>query len=166
MKKELLSLLQFILIAGITSFANFWRIVFQAPDGVSVEVFTEYKLILINWTLMFVILGSIRYSLIYLISYYHRTKDSSEINKTFLFRDNMVGTIHYLVLAIVSILTPMWIVEFRPEDDLALLRINIFDLWWSYRQDVFTWISVFFILSVLRLGIIYIKEKLHIRHIE
>jgi len=159
MKKELSILSQFILIAVTASFVTFWRLVFQSPDGVSVEVFTTYKLILINWTLMFVILCFIRFPLIYLISHYHRTKDSNEITNTLLLRDNLIRTIQYLVLAVLSVITPMWIVEFRPEDGLELSRITIFELWWSYREEVFFWISVFFILSVLRLGIIYFKER-------
>ena len=70
------------------------------------------------------------------------------------------------MLAVISVLTPMWIVAFRPDDGLDVERINIFELWWFFWNDVSTWISVFLVLGVLRLAIIYAKEKRQLRHFE
>lgn len=154
MKKELLALLQFTLIAALVGFGFFCIALFR--DASALSFWGEYKLVLANWLLTFIALSFVRFTFFYLI-FSSKIHYSVQKNRNFLLGKEVSKTIQYLILAIISVLFPFWIPIFQAGNEASIV-LNTTELQRGFKQVFFAWLIGFVILSLVRLGIICIKE--------
>lgn len=155
MKKELLVLLQFTLIGALVGVGSFCIALLR--DASVLSFWGEYILVLTNWLLTFIALSFVRFVFFCLI-FSNKIHPSVQINRKSLFRNEISKTVQYLLLATIAVLFPFWIPVFQAGNKAGII-LNITELRRGFEQVFFAWLIGFFILSLVRLGIIYIKEK-------
>lgn len=149
MKREVSTLLQFIIIIGLVS-SNFYLMVTFIDYSESItEIHNHFLKI---WIYSFVALSVVKLGILY-FTFRTESYDLIEPNSKYLLRE-ISKTIQYLIIAVISIFVSFGITIqnfLRPG-----LSINISSLWDSMKAVFLGWIIAFSILSLLRLGIIYI----------
>ena len=154
MKKEFTTLLQFVLIAVFVGCGYFGLLLLH--DITVSGLWDEYAELLVTWILSFIVL-----SLIILATYFtSRKKDSAfqtSSNSNNLIEKEAVRTVGYIILAVVSIpITFHMTFLFNLPPNIS---INTGEAWRNVREVFLVWLIGFSVLSLLRLGIIYIKSK-------
>jgi len=153
MKKELVSFSQFILIAGLAGYGYFGLLLLQGRP--ILLFYGELEHFFLNWILTFVVLSFIRLALYYL--YFRKESyDSAQVRNKDLIGKEASRTIQYLILAVVAIPISFNLSLPSPHPDISY---NYVEMWLGVKGLYFAWLIGFFILSLLRLGIIYLKNK-------
>lgn len=154
MKKELKTLLQFVLIAVFFGFGYFGLLMLKRITVLS--LWDEYAELLVKWILSFIIL-----SLVILATYFTSRKKVSAFqnspNSNNLIKKEAVRTVGYIILAVISVPIAFhmtFLFNLPPN-----ISINIGEAWRNVREVFLVWLIGFSMLSLLRLGIIYIKNK-------
>lgn len=156
-RKELSILFQFTLITIIVGCVFFGMVMLQSQLAWS--YWYVYKLVLINWLVTFNILSFIKITFLYFtqgkqVKIYIEEREKSS------FKKEMSKSFQYLVLAIISVVSPLWVSLFWIGGEVGKI-INIFDVWFAFREVFLAWVIGFLILSLIRLGIIYLNNKNH-----
>lgn len=153
MKKEFTTLLQFGLIAVFVGCGYFGLLLLH--DITVLGLWDEYAELLVKWILSFIIL-----SFIILATYFTSRKksyDSIKPNSKYLIEKEALRTLGYIALAILSVPIAFhmtFLFNVPPN-----ISINIGEAWRNVREVFLVWLIGFSMLSLLRLGIIYIKNK-------
>ena len=155
MKKELLILLQFALIAVLVGFGFFGLTLIR--DFETLSFWDVYKLVFINWLSTFIILSFIGFIFVYLISSIN-SNNAIQTSKTYLLKTEALKTIQYLILAILSVFAPFWTFVFTTENTPGII-VNTMELWRGFQYVFLAWVIGFMILSLLRLGIVCIGNN-------
>jgi len=111
----------------------------------------EYYQFLMRWILSFVVLSLIRFAAYYLVLNY----SIKPIIKNSIAKEAST-TIQYLVIAVVSIPISFYLFIFSFPSNIS---ININEAWKSLSDAFLVWSIGFLMVSLLRLGIIYLKTK-------
>jgi hypothetical protein len=153
MKKELSLLLQFFLIVLLIGYGFFGLMLLQNTTTLSLWV--EYKDFFINWILAFLVLASIRLIVISLTTNPSISTPDSKNKNHFIVKEIWL-TFQYLVITLFSIifsfLSP---IVLKNNEGIS---INLVELWLGFKQIILSWLVGFLILSIIRIGIIYIKK--------
>jgi uncharacterized membrane-anchored protein len=99
-KKELVSLLQFILIAGLAGYGYFALTLLQGRTNLS--LYSEYEYFFLDWILSFVVLGFIRLT-VYYFCFRKDSYNSAQVNNKNLIGKEASRTIQYLILSVVAL---------------------------------------------------------------
>ncbi|MEO6588602.1 MAG: hypothetical protein ABIP06_04680 [Pyrinomonadaceae bacterium] len=153
-KKEFVSLLQFVLIAIFVGYGYFGLLLLQRVTVLS--LWGEYEHMLIKWIFSFTVLSVIRFAGYY---FYLREKpyDLTHQSSKNLIGKEFSSTFQYIIFAVISIPIAFYIeISSHFDPDISL---NIGEWWRSFEGAFLEWLIGFSVLSLLRLGIIYIKNK-------
>jgi hypothetical protein len=153
MKKELVSFLQFILIAGAAGFGHFGLMLLRKTTILS--LYREFEYFFLNWIFSFIILGLIRLA----VGYFYFLKmpyDSAPLSGKDLIEKEASTTMQYLILAVIAI--PISFNLSLPGSS-PNISFNIFEIWRNVNGLYFAWLIVFFILSLLRIAIVYLQKR-------
>jgi len=148
MRKEIIILVQFFLITVLVGYGYF-ALALVINGNAILGLWQEYYSFLMRWILSFVVLSLIRFAVCYFayrnqpITKYSIAKEAST-------------TIQYLMIAGVSIPISfyLFIFSFPPE-----ISLNINEMWKSLSDAFLVWSIGFLMLSLIRLGSIYLKNK-------
>lgn len=150
MKKELLILLQFILIVGLIS-GYFYLVTFL---NLPITISEIYNLYLKNWVYSFLVLSISRFAIFY-FTFREESYDLIQPSNKYLLGKEVSKTIQYLIIAAVSILGSFYISLFS-----LPVGINHKEMWLNFREPFLAWFVIFLLLSLFRLGVIYIRNIL------
>jgi len=152
MKKELIALLQFVLIAVFVGYGYFGLLLIQGTTVLS--LWDEYAEFFIYWVLSFVSLSIIRLA-VYYLALQKKPYDSIQPKLKDLIEKEFSKTIQYVILAGIS-----GLITFYTNLPLAPgISINIEEAWLNFEKIFSAWMIGFLMLSLLRVGIMYIKSK-------
>lgn len=154
MKKEIITLLQFFLITVLVGYGCF---ALMLINGTAVlGLWHEYYPFLMNWILSFVVLSLIRFAAYY-FAFPKGLNDSVQpITKNSVAKEASI-TIQYLIIAVVSIPISFYLFIFSFPSHISP---NINEAWKSLSEVFLVWSIGFLMLSLIRLGIIFLKNKL------
>jgi len=152
MRKEFFIFLQFILILVLTCCGYFGLLLLQ--NKTTLALVTESVQLTGNWALSFTGVSLLWFAA-YVIFPSSKNDDLVYANKApSLVNAGVSQTIKYCVIATISALISFGIFIFQ-----ASPNVNIADQWQGFQHIFFAFLLGFFGLSLLRLGIIYIKGK-------
>jgi magnesium-transporting ATPase (P-type) len=154
MKKELLILLQFVLATVLAGFGYF-GLLLLVHGTTFLSLWDDYEPFLTRWILSFVVLSFIRFAFYYLI-FRNEAPDSVQPNRKHSIGKEISLTIQYLIFAIVSIPVSFYLFLFSFPSHIS---VNMFVMWANFREGFLGWIIGFLMLSLLRLVIVYLKNK-------
>lgn len=152
MKKELLNLLQFTLIAVLVGFGFFGLALIR--DFSTLSLWYEYAIVFINWLSTFIILSFIRFIFAYLIAS-NNSNNALQTSKKYLLKTEALKIVQYLILAILSVFAPFWTFMFTTVYTPGII-VNTMELWRGFQYVFLAWLIGFMILSLLGLGIVCI----------
>lgn len=154
MKKELLILLQFVLATVLVGYGYF-GLLLLVRGTTFLSLWDDYEPFLMRWILSFVVLSFIRFAFYYL-DFRNEAHDSVQPNTKHSIGKEISLTIQYLIFAIVSIPVSFSLYFFSFPSHIS---VNIFEMWANFREGFLAWLIGFLMLSLLRLGIVYLKNK-------
>jgi hypothetical protein len=147
MKKEFSIFLQFVLVLQSAGWGYFVFLLIQ--NKTTLALWVEHRELILNWTLAFTVLSFFRLVAFYIFST-NRTSAFSPSERFDLFLKEVSKTIQYCLFALISALISYEIFIFRFDP-----RANINETWLNFQNMFFAWLIGFFILSLLRLGVVY-----------
>ena len=152
MRKELIILLQFVLITALVGYGYFGLLLSLQGTNL-LTLWNLYEQFLISWIHSFTSLSFTRFA-VYYFAFRKGLNDSIQpITKTSIAKEAS-RTIQYLILAVVSIPISFYIIFSNHPPEISP---NIVEMWGVFREAYFAWLIGFFILSLLNLF-----EKLNI----
>lgn len=154
MRKEIIILLQFFLITVLVGYGYFALVLIINGTAV-LGLWHEYYPFLMRWILSFVILSLIRFAAYY-FAFLKGVNDSIKPTTKNSIAKEASTTIQYLIIAVVSIPISFYLFIFSFP---SYISPNINEAWKSLSDAFLVWSIGFLMLSLLRLGIIYLKNK-------
>ena len=153
MNRELSLLLQFFLIVLLVGFGLFG--IELLIDITMLSFWVAYSGPFINWIAGFLALASTRLILIFFIARPSTIASAPKNNNYFIGKETWI-TVQYLAIALVSIMFSFYIpVVLAPEH----ISLNLLEMWLGLKETFLYWFVGFLVLSFIRIGIIYIREK-------
>jgi hypothetical protein len=154
MKKEIITLVQFFLITVLVGYGYFALVLIINGTAV-LGLWHEYMPFLMRWILSFVVLSLIRFAAYYFVFRKGLNDSIRPTAKNAIIKEAST-TIQYLIIAGVSIPISfyLFIFSFPPE-----ISLNINQMWMSLLDGFLVWSIGFLMLSLIRLGIIHLKNK-------
>jgi hypothetical protein len=154
MRKEFVILLQFVLITALVGYGYF-GLLLLVHGTTFLSLWDDYEPFLMRWILSFVVLSFIRFA-VYYLNFRNEAHDSIQSNRKHLIGKEISLTIQYLIFAVVSIPVSFYLFFFSFPSHIS---VNIFEMWANVREGFLAWLIGFLILSLVRLGVIYLKNK-------
>jgi hypothetical protein len=153
MKKQLSYLLQYLLIVLFVGYGYFGVMMFKYPKALL--IWPDYKKFFINWIVAFSILAFIRSAIISLTNYQSSTLNPNNSH----LKSEIWVTFQYLVIALISIIGSFQIYIFLRNNVInnENLSFNYVELWQGFKPIFLTWLIGFLVVSLIRLGFIYMR---------
>jgi hypothetical protein len=147
MKKEFSIFLQFVLVLQSAGWGYFVFLLIQ--NKTTLALWVEHRGLILNWTLAFTVLSFFWLAAFYLFST-NRARAFSPSERSDSFAKEVSKTIQYCLFALASALISYEIFIFRFDP-----RANFNETWLNFQDMFFAWLIGFFVLSLLRLGVVY-----------
>jgi hypothetical protein len=154
MGKEIIILVQFFLIAALVGYGYF-ALVLILNGTALLRLWHPYYPFLMNWILSFLVLSLIRFAAYYFVFLKGLNDSIQPITKNSIAKEAS-RTIQYLIIAVISIPISFYLFIFSFPSHISP---NINEAWLSVREAFPAWVIGFLMLSLIRLGIIYLKNK-------
>lgn len=160
MKKEFLTLVQFVFITGLVAVCLNLYLPLQYP-GINAEAVEGMTSDLRYWIYSFVGLGAIRLGIYYVRS--RQAAADADQSAVKIFLSELSNSFQYFIIAVFAIFGAFWLVLFNLENNG--FSIDLLSVWFGIHYQSLTWLAAFSILSLLRLKTILIWSIVfHNRH--